>query len=85
MSLAYMVWSITVRSASELAGDSEVGSSLGGIIVGSLLKSLVMGPIGAALCLIWERDQLVWQREEDSNEKSLKGRPRRMSRKWMFS
>lgn len=85
MSLAYMVWAITIRHGAELPSDSNASGSLRVIISGFLLKTMVMGPIGAALSLVWERDHLVWQSNATSQEKETKGRPRRMSRKWMFS
>lgn len=85
MSLAYFVWAITVRHGVVVPGDSGASDSLAKIIVVSVIKSLLMGPIGAALSLVWERDQLVWELEANNGEKELKGRPRRMSRKWMFT
>jgi hypothetical protein len=85
MSLAYMVWAIGIRHGVEVPRSSHHFETLGKIALRSMAKLLVMGPIGAALSLVWERDQLLWQLDSESGEKGEKNRSRRMSRKWMFS
>lgn len=85
MSLAYMVWAIGIRYGVEVPRSSHQFETLGEITLRSMAKLLVMGPIGAALSLVWERDQVVWQLDSGSGGKAEKSRSRRMSRKWMFS
>jgi hypothetical protein len=47
-------------------------SSCWGTVAKALLLSLLVGPGGAALVLIWERDEKIFQREKGIQEKTEK-------------
>ncbi|KJK79869.1 hypothetical protein H634G_04108 [Metarhizium anisopliae BRIP 53293] len=56
ISVACFVWALAVRL--ELLEDSARYSKAK-IIVGGLMSALILGPVGAAVVLIWRRDTLV--------------------------
>ncbi|KXT01108.1 hypothetical protein AC578_10901 [Pseudocercospora eumusae] len=56
ISLSQIVWAVAQTSKVDREG---LGFSVGNVWVDAALRSVVFGPLGAALTLVWERDEVV--------------------------
>jgi hypothetical protein len=66
-SWAYLVWSVSLRIASISSGAQASWSQIGGQWVSALTKAAVLGPIGSAATLVWERDESVLAVDESGS------------------
>ena len=76
VSVAYMVWSLTLRYASMSSQRRADSLALPKLALSVLLRVTLFGPIGAALSLVWERDEEAWKTSgpRTGQQKTRKGR-----------
>jgi hypothetical protein len=71
-SWAYLIWSVSLRLASVSKGAQASGSQIVAQWFSALIKAAVLGPIGGAATLVWERDEniLAGSEQRDASKKS---------------
>jgi hypothetical protein len=59
-SIAYMIWAIVARYSFRSKQELSTVRSYGLLILNAIVRLMGLGPMGAALSFIWERDEIVW-------------------------
>ncbi|KAK9320155.1 hypothetical protein V1517DRAFT_348431 [Lipomyces orientalis] len=69
-SIAYIIWAFTLRTA---AIKQHSGSELSwvGALLQILLRTILLGPMAAALTFVWERDEIVLSNETSDGQKKF--------------